>query len=119
MSYIYKVLTEEEWQAANSSGEIITSLDQKDGFIHFSGSKQLALTLNLYFKDYKKVILLQIDKQSIKNNLVFEKPNSGERTGTFPHLYGKLTTQDVINTWRLDRCGFELPKQVLVESEKK
>ena len=43
MSDIYKVLTEKEWQAANLSGEIITSLDQKDGFIHFSTSKQLSL----------------------------------------------------------------------------
>ena len=118
MSDIYKVLTEEEWQAANSSGEINTSLDQKDGFIHFSTSKQLALTLNLYFKDHKKVILLQIDNQSIKNNLVFEKPSSGERTGTFPHLYGKLATQDVTNTWYLERHAFKLPKEVLVESEK-
>ena len=59
------------------------------------------------------------DKENIKDNLVFEKANSERRTGTFPHLYGKLTTQDVINTWRLDRCGFELPKEVLVESEKK
>ena len=118
MSDIYKVLTEEEWQEANSSGEIITSLDEKDGFIHFSSSKQLALTLNLYFKDYKKVILLQIDKQSIKNNLVFEKPNSGKRTGTFPHLYGKLATKDVTNIWYLERHAFELPKEVLVESER-
>ena len=119
MSDIYKVLTEEEWYAATTSGQITTSLDEEDGFVHFSTSKQLALTLHLYFKDQKKVVLLQINKENIKDNLVFEKANSERRTGTFPHLYGKLTTQDVINTWRLDRCGFELPKQVLVESEKK
>jgi uncharacterized protein (DUF952 family) len=119
MSDIYKVLTEEEWHAATKSGQITTSLDEEDGFVHFSTSKQLALTLHLYFKDQKKVVLLQIDKENIKDNLVFEKASSERRIGTFPHLYGKLTTQDVINTWCLDRCGFELPKQVLVESEKK
>ena len=119
MSDIYKVLTEEEWHAATTSGQITTSLDEEDGFVHFSTSKQLALTLHLYFKDQNKVVLLQIDKENIKDNLVFEKANSERRTGTFPHLYGKLTTQDVINTWCLDRCGFELPKEVLVESEKK
>ena len=45
MSYIYKVLTEEEWHAASTSGQITTSLDEEDGFVHFSTSKQLALTL--------------------------------------------------------------------------
>ena len=42
--YIYKVLTEDEWSMASKSGEIITDLDQKDGFIHCSLSDQLALT---------------------------------------------------------------------------
>ena len=35
MSDIYKVLTEEEWHAANSCGQIITNLDEEDGFVHF------------------------------------------------------------------------------------
>mgnify|MGYP001443362046 FL=1 len=118
MSDIYKVLTEEEWHAATTSGQIITNLDEEDGFVHFSTSKQLALTLHLYFKDQKKVVLLQIDKENIKDNLVFEKTNSEGRTGTFPHLYGKLAIQDVANIWYLDRHAFELPKEVLVESER-
>ena len=41
MSDIYKVLTEEEWQEANSSGEIITSLDQKDGLFTFPAQSNL------------------------------------------------------------------------------
>ena len=118
MSDIYKVLTEEEWHAATTSGQITTSLDEEDSFVHLSTSKQLALTLHLYFKDQKKVGLLQIDKDNIKDNLVFEKANSERRTGTFPHLYGKLATKDVTNIWYLERHAFELPKEVLVESEK-
>ena len=61
MSSIYKVLTEEEWEHAISLGYVVTKLDN-DGFIHLSTSKQLALTLHLYFKNSKKVILLEIDK---------------------------------------------------------
>ena len=117
MSDIYKVLTEEEWHAATSSGQIITNLDEEDGFIHFSTSKQLALTLHLYFKDQNKVVLLQIDKENIKDNLVFEKANSEGRTGTFPHLYGKLDTRDIYKKWNLERNAFELPLDVLKESE--
>ena len=72
----------------------------------------------IVFFQYKKLVLLQIESNKLKTGLGFEESSSEERKGKFPHLYGKLTTQDVINTWRLDRCGFELPKQVLVESEK-
>ena len=50
MNSIYKVLTEEEWEHAISLGYVVTKLDNDDGFIHLSTSKQLALTLHLYFK---------------------------------------------------------------------
>ena len=51
MSSIYKVLTQEEWEHAISFGYVVTKLDNDDGFIHLSTSKQLALTLRLYFKN--------------------------------------------------------------------
>ena len=72
MSSIYKVLTDEEWKHATSLGYVVTKLDKKDGFIHLSTSKQLALTLHLYFKNYNKVILLEINQDSIKDEIAFE-----------------------------------------------
>ena len=48
MSDVYKVLTISEWDESLKSGLIETLLDEKDGFIHFSSSSQLSLTLNLY-----------------------------------------------------------------------
>ena len=117
MSSIYKVLTEEEWKHATSLGYVTTELDKKDGFIHLSTSKQLALTLHLYFKNYMKVILLEINQDSIKDEIVFEEAKSGNRLGKFPHLYGKLSIQNVKKDWILKRNGFDLPKKVLEESE--
>ena len=116
MSSIYKVLTEEEWEHAISLGYIVTMLDNDDGFIHLSTSKQLALTLQLYFKNSKKVILLEIDQDSI-DEIVFEEAKSGSRLGKFPHLYGKLLIQNVKKDWTLKRNGFDLPKKVLEELE--
>ena len=52
MSKIYKILTKEEWKNSNSHGYVKTDLDDKDGFIHCSTSKQLALTLHLYFLEH-------------------------------------------------------------------
>ena len=74
MSSIYKVLTEEEC-TCNLPYYVVTKLDNDDGFIHLSTSKQLALTLHLYFKNQKKVILLEIDQDSIKDGIVFEEAN--------------------------------------------
>ena len=117
MSSIYKVLTEEDWEHAISLGYVVTKLDNDDGFIHLSTSKQLALTLHLYFKNSKKVILLEIDQDSIKDEIVFEEAKSGSRLGKFPHLYGKLLIQNVKKDWTLNRNSFDLPKKVLEESE--
>ena len=117
MSVIYKVLTEEEWKHATSLGYVITELDKKDGFIHLSTSTQLALTLHLYFKNYRKVILLEINQDSIKNEIAFEEVKSGSRIGKFPHLYGKLLIQNIKKDWTLNRNSFDLPQKVLEESE--
>ena len=85
---LYKVLTISEWDESVKSGLIETSLDNKDGFIHFSSSTQLALTLDLYFKSDDKVILLQIDEEKLDSPLVYEEAD-GNRIGKFPHLYDK------------------------------
>ena len=117
MGNIYKVLTEEEWQLSYSSGYIMTDLDERDGFIHFSSSTQLALTLYLYFKTHDKAVLLKINEKHIKPEIVYEKTKTGGRSGKFPHLYGKLGIEDVSKSWNLERNAFELPEEVLIESE--
>ena len=115
--YIYKVLTEDEWSMASKSNEIITDLDQKDGFIHCSQSDQLALTLHLFFKEQSKLILLQIDSKKFKENLLFEDANLSNRKGKFPHLYGKLNIQNICKSWGINRNAFELPEEILIEAE--
>ena len=117
MGNIYKVLTEKEWQHSSSLGHITTSLDEQDGFIHFSSSKQLALTLQLYFKKHDRVILLQINDKHIKTKIVYEETKTGGRPGKFPNLYGKLGIEDVFKSWNLERNAFGLPEEVLTESE--
>lgn len=118
MSVIYKVLTEEEWKNANSFGFIETELDKEDGFIHLSTSKQLALTLHLYFKKSKRVILLEINHDFLKEKIIFEEVKLTRRVGKFPHLYGKLHIHNIKKNWKLNRNSFELPEKVLEELEK-
>tara|TARA_B100000900_G_scaffold349966_1_gene316318 strand:- start:620 stop:979 length:360 start_codon:yes stop_codon:yes gene_type:complete len=116
MNDLYKVLTISEWNKSVKSGLIETSLDIKDGFIHFSSSIQLALTLDLYFKSVNKVILLQIDENKLNSPLIYEEAD-GERIGKFPHLYDKLSVQSISKKWELHRNAFQLPSEVLKNIE--
>ena len=118
MKYIYKVLTQDEWEKAYMDGYINTALDDIDGFVHFSLAKQLALTIRSYFDQYATLVLLQIETDKLCDKLVYEESGSNERDGKFPHLYGKLTMEDICKKWVLKRNAFELPINVLKESEK-
>ena len=44
---VYKVLTLGEWEEASKIGQIVTALDQQDGFVHLSSATQLNMTLSL------------------------------------------------------------------------
>tara|TARA_B100001063_G_C16478995_1_gene411582 strand:+ start:118 stop:483 length:366 start_codon:yes stop_codon:yes gene_type:complete len=118
MNDIYKILTTDEWNEASQKGYVETALDKMDGFIHFSTSNQLPLTLELYFKDQKDLVLLQVNEERLKDKMIYEGTNSNDRKGKFPHLYDKLNMNDVVNSWNIKREAFSLPKEVLIEAEK-
>ena len=118
MKYVYKVLTQGEWEKACMDGYINTVLDEIDGFVHFSLAKQLALTIRSYFDQYETLVLLKIETDKLCDKLVYEESGSNDRDGKFPHLYGKLTMEDICKKWVLKRNAFELPINVLKESEK-
>jgi uncharacterized protein (DUF952 family) len=119
MSKIYKILTHSEWEAANKLGYVKTDLDDKDGFIHCSTAKQLALTLHFYFKKEKSVVLCEIDECDLnRSEYFFEKVLSNNRLEQeFPHIYGKLNIEQISKTWELGKEAFQIPKEILIELE--
>ena len=115
---VYKILTTKEWTEAKSLGEIKTALDRRDGFIHLSTAQQLAGTLAFYFKDFDSLILLQINTQDFKEEIVFEKAvPAGDRFGKFPHLYGTLKVEKIKNKWEIKRNALSLPDEIILEAE--
>ena len=115
---VYKVLTIDEWEVAETSGFIITELDQKDGFVHLSTASQLSATLALFFSQEDIVVLLQLDNSKIKDNLKYEEPiPAGNRKGAFPHYYGDLDINTIAATWNLNREAFEIPIEVILQAE--
>ena len=112
---VYKVLTLEEWEEASKIGQIVTALDQQDGFVHLSSATQLNMTLSLYFSKEEKVILLQINESDIIEDLTYEYAD--KRGGEFAHFYGELSTDKISQSWHLDRSAFNLPEEVMLEAE--
>ncbi|MDB4072696.1 DUF952 domain-containing protein [Gammaproteobacteria bacterium] len=112
---VYKVLTLEEWEEASKIGQIVTALDQQDGFVHLSSATQLNMTLSLYFSKEEKVILLQINESDIIEGLTYEYAD--KRGGEFAHFYGELSTDKILQSWHLDRSAFSLPEEVMLETE--
>lgn len=91
---IFKILTEEQYKAFNSSGEFVGSeVDLKDGFIHMSKESQLERILNKYFNG-QDVIIAEIDYEVLKSEIKWEAASNG---ALFPHLYRPLLLSEVVS----------------------
>ena len=112
---VYKVLTIKEWGEASEMGQIVTELDQQDGFVHLSSATQLNMTLSLYFSNEEKVVLVEINESDIAEGLSYE--HAEKRGGDFAHYYGELSTVKISQSWYLDRSAFSLPEEVMLEAE--
>jgi len=112
---VYKVLTLEEWEEASKIGQIVTALDQQDGFVHLSSATQLNMTLSLYFLKEEKVVLLQITENDIIEGLAYEYVD--KRGGEFAHYYGELGIENIAQSWLLVRSAFSLPEEVMLDAE--
>ena len=112
---VYKVLTIKEWGEASEMGQIVTELDQQDGFVHLSSATQLNMTLSLYFSNEEKVVLVEINESDIAEGLSYERAE--KRGADFAHYYGELSTDKILQSWHLDRSAFSLPEEVMLEAE--
>ena len=112
---VYKVLTIKEWEEASEMGQIVTELDQQDGFVHLSSATQLNMTLSLYFSDEEKIVLVEINESDIAEGLSYERAE--KRGADFAHYYGELSTDKISQSWYLDRSAFSLPEEVMLTAE--
>ena len=73
-----------------------------------------------FFKDsdYLQLLQLDLDKIDVKK-LIYEAPysNEGKRKSAFPHLYSQLMTNQISESWTIERASFSLPKEVILQAE--
>ena len=90
---IYKIITQTEWNVAQSAGKFNGSaVDLKDGFIHFSSALQVKETAAKHFSGQDDLVILAVNEDLLGSELRWEVSRGGD---LFPHLYSSLNLQHV------------------------
>lgn len=94
VSFLYKILTKLEWEAALAKGAYEGSdVDLKDGFIHLSAAHQVRATAQKHFSGKTELLLVFVREEGLGQSLKWEVSRGGE---LFPHIYGPLPLAAVI-----------------------
>jgi len=96
-NYIYKALTPSQWTQFQTYASFKGSpVDLDDGYIHLSCVSELKATLEKWYADEAKVVLLQVKASAVAGALKYEVSRGGVE---FPHLYADLPLSAVQQVW--------------------
>ena len=116
---IFHITTKNDWEKAQIDNEYIAESLASEGFIHCSTIKQTIDTANNIFEEQRDLILLCSDESKVNVKIKFEEPNSKnhdpEVRNLFPHIYGPLNTNAVIEVidFPCNNDGtFSLPEEI-------
>lgn len=93
MPRIYHITTENRWARAATEGTYAPEMFPVDGFIHCSKRDQVIQVANQRFRGANGLVLLCIDTEKARAEIVYENLEGGEEL--FPHLYGRLNNDAV------------------------
>lgn len=95
---IFKLVDRASWRAAEASGAFVgSSVDARDGFIHFSTAAQVRETAARHFAGQADLLIVAVSAEALGDALRWEPSRGGD---LFPHLYGLLPL-DVVR-WVVD-----------------
>jgi uncharacterized protein (DUF952 family) len=99
MPIIYHVTTADKWKEAKAQGFYTNFSLNDEGFIHCSQDHQVAGVLERYFIDQKDLVKLVINTDKLTSKFVFDWSPSTQ--DTFPHIYGPINIDAVIEVLTL------------------
>lgn len=92
------------WDNARKYADYRGDTLDAEGFIHFSTPAQVVATANRRFRGHTGLLLLVVDPTKLAHELKYEAPFEGTaaegddyREQRFPHLYGPLNLDAVID----------------------
>jgi uncharacterized protein (DUF952 family) len=104
MSFIYHIATASDWAQAQAAGEYTISTRgmtlAEQGFIHCSTADQLTPVANMIYQGLPDLLVLVIDTDRARPEIRFERVAGSDEP--FPHIYGPLNTDAVVETQRLE-----------------
>jgi uncharacterized protein (DUF952 family) len=94
---IYLILPTEQVPATLSKAFYSTPSIDTEGFIHACSESQINYVLARFYKGKGPLSLLKIDPNLIKPEVKYEGATNNPELGLFPHIYGQLNTDAIIN----------------------
>ena len=92
---ILHIAAVDHWEEAQALGEYRLDTLATEGFIHCSTPQQVLGPANEFYRGRSDLVLLIIDPVRLEARLVYE--DSYESGTIFPHIYGPLNLEAVIN----------------------
>jgi uncharacterized protein (DUF952 family) len=99
MNTILHITQREQWETAKNLGTYRGDTLESEGFIHCSTLAQVIGSANLFFKDRKDLVILSIEIDRVNSELRYE---GAEANNLFPHIYGELNIDAVIEVVDLE-----------------
>jgi uncharacterized protein (DUF952 family) len=99
MPEIYHITTSGEWNKGKQKGFYENDSLKEEGFIHCSQEPQIAGVLKRFFAGKTDLVKLVINTDKLSSRFVFEWSSSMQ--DTFPHIYGPINLEAVIEVMAL------------------
>jgi uncharacterized protein (DUF952 family) len=96
---IFHIVGHDDWMAASVSGIYHPASLDNEGFIHCSTAGQVRGVLSRFYADVPDLVVLVIDTESLGVPILFEQADDQ----SFPHIYGELPVDAVIDAGGLER----------------
>ena len=110
IALIFHITEAKRWEAANEAGSYQPEMFATEGFIHCSTRDQVITVADARFRGQQGLVLLLIDTDKVKPEIVYENLEGGAQL--FPHIYGELNTDAVVEVAPFEPCAdgyFKLP----------
>jgi uncharacterized protein (DUF952 family) len=99
MTSLFHITERLSWENAQLAGIYEAPSLATEGFIHLSDEVQVIGTANRFYRGQSGLLLLEIDRDRLTEKLQYD---SVLNHGVFPHLYGRLNLEAVIQVFEFE-----------------
>jgi uncharacterized protein (DUF952 family) len=94
---LFHIVDRRTWEAARAAGVYRPASLATEGFIHLSTAEQWPETHARFYAGVADLVLLEIEPTLLSADVRYERADGDD----FPHLYGPLEVDAVVNVRRL------------------